>query len=432
MAAAPEPSEDDADAVAAPGWAGDGGEMAAETVVERLRLGQPVQNARIGRLALTGEFPLPVVLDHVSIQRLSVSGATFAQGLAIRHSEVRRGHVGGQLKVGLDLDLRGTRVGRLDLGEAEIGRDLRLDGVIAEQMVRINRCAVAGVVRFWQGRFQDWVECNGCRVGGKADLRSFHAAEGMIFRECHFAGEFLLRGSTVTKKLEFSGCRMEGLTDFSKAKLHDVVYLDGIEPGPGQSFAFENALFTRLLVEPDKLKGRLASENHGHHRAAMMEYGLLKQNYQHLNRYEDEDWAFYRFKVNQRKARPTSWWKPWTKVARFLDYWLLDAGCGYGAKPFRAVTTAFVLMALFAGIYAGGIDRLDVPRAPWPDLPVTHPVNRALFGAMTSVSVFTAGFSGEHLRAAEGWILVPLAVEALAGTLLWGLFIVAFSRKVIR
>jgi len=45
---------------------------------------------------------------------------------------------------------------------------------------------------------------------------------------------------------------------------------------------------------------------------------------------------------------------------------------------------------------------------------------------------FTAGFSGEHLRGAEGWVLIPLAVEALVGTLLWGLFIVSFSRKVIR
>lgn len=51
---------------------------------------------------------------------------------------------------------------------------------------------------------------------------------------------------------------------------------------------------------------------------------------------------------------------------------------------------------------------------------------------MTSVSVFTSGFGGEHLQNAHGWVLAPLAIEALLGTLLWGLFIVAFSRKVIR
>ena len=33
---------------------------------------------------------------------------------------------------------------------------------------------------------------------------------------------------------------------------------------------------------------------------------------------------------------------------------------------------------------------------------------------------------------AQGWMNVPLMIESLLGTLLWGLFIVAFSRKVIR
>lgn len=51
---------------------------------------------------------------------------------------------------------------------------------------------------------------------------------------------------------------------------------------------------------------------------------------------------------------------------------------------------------------------------------------------MTTVSVFTPGFSGDQLHQAHGWIWVPLACEALLGTLLWGLFVVAFSRKVIR
>ena len=38
-----------------------------------------------------------------------------------------------------------------------------------------------------------------------------------------------------------------------------------------------------------------------------------------------------------------------------------------------------------------------------------------------------------HIRdAAQGWMNMPLIAESLLGTFLWGLFIVAFSRKVIR
>lgn len=407
-------------------------EWTAEAVLEQLRRGVPVRDVQVSSLTLSGEFPERVMLDHVKIRRLSVKGATFAGGLSFKHCEIRTGHVGGKAVVRGDLDLRGCRVRRLDVGEIRVEGDLRLDGVVAECQVRLNQCQVTGSVRLWQARFRDWLELNQCTIAGKADLRSFHAEEGVVLRDCHFEGEFLLRGSTVTKKLEFAGCKLDGLTDFSKAKLHDVVYLDGIEPGPEMSFAFENAFFSRLLIEPAKLEGRLASENHGHHRAAMMEYGLLKQNYQNLSRYEDEDWAFYRFKVNQRKARPLSWLRPWALFLRLADYWLLDVGCGYGAKPFRAVCTGALIMCFCALFYAAGIRHLDVPHPPLAALAVEHPVNRILFGLMTSVSVFTGGFSGEHLRSAEGWVLIPLTMEALVGTLLWGLFVVSFSRKVIR
>ncbi len=54
-----------------------------------------------------------------------------------------------------------------------------------------------------------------------------------------------------------------------------------------------------------------------------------------------------------------------------------------------------------------------------------------MIATLTSVSAFTSGF-GDIRGAAQGWMNLPLIVESLLGTLLWGLFIVAFSRKVIR
>ncbi|HTN02062.1 MAG TPA: hypothetical protein VL132_09300 [Planctomycetaceae bacterium] len=90
------------------------------------------------------------------------------------------------------------------------------------------------------------------------------------------------------------------------------------------------------------------------------------------------------------------------------------------------------MMVCFAAIYAAGIHHFDIEKPPIADLPTDHLANRVLFGLLTTVSVFTSGFGGDQLHAAHGWMLVPLAIEALLGTLLWGLFIVAFSRKVIR
>src|SRR5262249_58594388 len=95
----------------------------------------------------------------------------------------------------------------------------------------------------------------------------------------------------------------EGLLDLSKAKLHDYVYLENIEQGPKQRFAFANTVGDRIRLRIAQLQGRVASEEAGDHEGAMHEYAFLKRAFENLHRYDEEDWAFYRFKVNQRRAR---------------------------------------------------------------------------------------------------------------------------------
>ena len=86
----------------------------------------------------------------------------------------------------------------------------------------------------------------------------------------------------------------------------------------------------------------------------------------------------------------------------------------------------------FSLVYMAGIHMFTMEHPPLPGQPPHSLGNRVLFGLVTSVLVFTSGFGGEGLNIAHGWMLLPLMTEALLGTLLWGLFIVAFSRKVIR
>ena len=225
--------------------------------------------------------------------------------------------------------------------------------------------------------------------------------------------------------------RFDGLLDLSKAKLHDFVYLESIEQGPEQRFAFHNTVAERLLIRTDQLEGRLVSERAGDHAEAMAEYGLLKRIFGGLHRYDEEDWAFYRFKVNQRRARAHSWRRPWTKLARFFDWLLLDRGCGYGTNPLRAVVAALVMILVFAMFYMIGVNSLHVDHAPF-DSALDSVPNRILIGLTTSVAAFTSGFGDLRDVARGGVMNVLLIVESLFGTLLWGLFIVAFSRKVIR
>lgn len=93
----------------------------------------------------------------------------------------------------------------------------------------------------------------------------------------------------MAKKLDFTTSRFEKLLDFSKAKLHDFVYLETIQQGPAQTFAFSNMIGVRLLISTKQLEGRIVSESTRDYPVAMLEYGMLKKNFESLHRYDDED-----------------------------------------------------------------------------------------------------------------------------------------------
>ena len=405
------------------------GTMTPEDALERLKRGEPISGVKIVRLRLKGEFSAPVVFKGVTLIQPQIDRATFADVVEFGACTIDR------LRVGRSSFAKGLAFGGSTLSRAEL-RAITVAGPLDCNNARFRgKFVLEGArfdakVRFWEACFEGWVSIRQCEFNGETDLRSLHAEQGFVLSGCTFRSNFLFRGATVEKKFEADKTRFEGLADFSKAKLHDFVYLETIEQGPNQTFAFTNALAERILVRPEQLEGRLASENAGDYAQAMQEYGLLKRVFEGLHRYEQEDWAFYRFKVNQRRSKPRSWSKPWTKVSSFCDWLLLDHGCGYGTNPVRAVRTALVIVLAFALVYGLGVEMLHVEHPPF-DGGNGYWLNRVMIGTLTSVSAFTSGF-GDIRGAARGWMNLPLIAESLLGTLMWGLFIVAFSRKVIR
>ncbi|NLS93998.1 MAG: hypothetical protein GXX96_17705 [Planctomycetaceae bacterium] len=406
-------------------------ELSGAEALQRIKEGKPVSNVRIVGLTFRSEFTGEIKMENVTLVRPRFTQATFLGPVGFLRCSLIRPTIGNGTVFKRGLNLRGSTVRHGTFRNVTCCDSLRCDNVRFAGQLRVEKCRFEGTVRFWDARFEGWAEFLACEFATHADFRNFHAEEGLAFSKCRFAGDMLFRGSTVSKKLDFGDSRFEGLVDLSKAKLHDFVYLERIEQGDEQQFAFANAVADRILVRPEQLEGRIRSENEKNHAAAMQEFGLLKRNFETLNRYEDDDWAFYRFKVNQRRSRPVSLLRPLRPLMRLADWVFLDLGCGYGTNPFRAVRSALVMIFLFALIYMAGIQRFVGESPLLAEQPVSL-ANRALFAVMTSISVFTAGFTGEHLNSAEGWLLFPLGVEALLGTLLWGLFIVAFSRKVIR
>jgi hypothetical protein len=406
-------------------------DLAPDQALELIRAGKPVENARVKRLKLRDDFEQPVRFRNCVLVQCEFDGATFRQDAAFVACTLDRPTFTKPSTFEKNLDLshsvvhktivtRLTVQGKLFAAHAEF----RGKAIFAD-------CVFGQGASFWEARFATWVDFKGCEFRGDADFRSAQCDQGFVLTRSVFLGDFLFRGSCVEKKFQADGSRFEKLLDLSKAKLHDYAYLEAIEQGPAQSFAFLNAVAERIRVRPEQVEGRLDSEAARRYEEAMQEYGLLKRCYQALHRFDSEDWAFYRFKVCQRKAKPLSWARPWTVWRAFGDWLFLDVGCGYGTSPIRAVRMALVIILGFAALYAVHVEMFYAEKRPYPELPVTDPANRVMIGLITSVSVFTSGMGGIR-EVAQGWMNVPVMVESIMGTLLFGLFIVAFSRKVIR
>src|SRR5262249_28155907 len=240
----------------------------------------------------------------------------------------------------------------------------------------------------WEARLYCWVDFKDCTFAADTDMRSMHADQGLVITGCKFAGDCLLRGTLVQKKFQADTSRFEALLDLSKAKRNDFVYLERIAQGARQRFGFLNALAERILMRPEQVEGRLESDQEGRYEDAMREYGLLKRSFSKLYRFDMEDWAFYRFKVSQRRGCGRSWKRPWTKLGRLGDWLFLDLGCGYGTRPGRAVCSAVVLILLFALLYATNIEMFYLEKKPFADEPETSFANRVVASLVMSVSVF--------------------------------------------
>ena len=425
-AAKPEVAQDDGRAHDDPR-----GDMPAAEALALVLAGKPVENVRVRRLKLRGEFAGPVLFKNCTLVQPEFGAATFKGDLTFAGCNVDRPIFSRPVTVEGNFAFNACTVVKAMIARLTVKGKAFLGGTCYRGKFTLADCEFADKVSLWEAQFECWADFKGCAFRGEADFRSLHADQGFVLTKCEFAGDFLFRGATVCKKFQADGSQFAKMLDVSKAKFHDYAYLENVQLGPDARLAFANAVGERVLVRPDQVEGRLASELAGQHEQAMHEYGFLKKCYQSQHRFTEEDWAFYRFKVNQRLAGKATWNRPLTKLRRFGDWLFLDLGCGYGTNPVRAVRMALVIILGFALVYAIDVDGFHNEKVPYPDQEVTSFANRAMIGLTTSVAVFTSGL-GAVRELAKGWMNVPVMIESVLGTLLFGLFIVAFSRKVIR
>jgi len=415
--------------------------MTAKEALEMIRQGLTIENVRIERLVFKGEWEKPFRLKNCHLVKPRFDSPTFAGDVEFIGCTVDRPHFSGPATFKGNWRLMNSTVVNWQMSRVSVAGKFDFTNGVTKGTVSIANCTFSGGIRLWEAQFQNWINFKVCEFGGEIDMRSFVAQQGFVAAKCNFKSDVALRGASVAMKCDLSGSRFEGLLDFSRAKLNDYWYLEEIEMGEKCRLTFSNAVGEHLLIKPSQIEGRLQAEEQKDYLRAMKEYAFLKSCYAIQHRYDDEDWAFHRFKVMQRRGVDRSWYRPWTKLTQFLDWIFLDLGCGYCTNPYRAIRTACIVIVVFAAIYALGIEafhNLEPDKLPIPQVEdvgkkewdVNMP-NRLIVGLLTSVSLFTSGAQGIQ-NMAKGWMNLPIMMEAMVGLLLWGLFIVSFSRKVIR
>ncbi len=407
----------------------DHGLLSSQEALERIERGEVLRGVRIEDLRLTG-CSQPVRMEGVTLLRPQLRGI-FEEEVVFQGCKLISPKWHYKTTFRKTLSFRSSELINASFRKLTVEGVFSMENLHTRAVLRLAGCDFQDEIKAWGAQFGGWFDFKYCTCHQLVDFRSIQAEEGISLDDSNFCRDVLVRGATVTKKFDCAGATFQGLLDLSKAKLHDFVYLEDITQGPEHTLALANAIAERILIRPEQVEGRLASEKNKDYVTACREYGLLQRSFQALQRYEEEDWALYRFKVSYRRSRSRPWYKPWRRLSQAAEWVFLDLACGYGTNPFRAVLAGGLMILLFAIIYMVGYDHFDNVK-PLVDSTVDSWQNRVTYGLVTSVSMFTAGFTGDQLYHARGWVLLPLATEALLGTLLWGFFIVAFSRKVIR
>lgn len=408
------------------------------------------------RVAAAGEF-LDLASVGLDLSRRTIPGDVTFRRSFLRKATFKRAKFQGAVLF-KDCTLEDVRFhgAEFEKGvtfeECEFRRTPRMSWISSKGPFVLRNCLFTGKVSFekcafgdrfdaWDTRFQGWLDLFDSTWEREADLRSATCSEGLVFRRGTIRGSLLLRGTTVQKKFAIEGTEIGGCLDLSKAKLHDFSYLEDLKLGPNGSIRLWNSILRALLLRPEQVTGRLASAREEDWEVAAQELGVLKTNYSALNWFDEEDWAYYEFKRARWKARAKKKEGGFAgRASRFFERVIFDWACGYGTMPMRVLAASLLVIVGFAALYclpylAGGVPSYDFAGpgavlAPY-QLTGVPAIDGILTALLDSTSTFVSGFDGVD-KNVEGWLAVALTLEGLSGMLLLGLFIVSFSRKVIR
>ena len=420
--------------------------LSSAALKKKLEAGEEIKGYQIDRITLgKREIEFPINLIECKIDTLDFNKSVFQQDVFIRRCDINV-LVLSDAVFTKKFDMKKSKTGRGRIQNATFQSDANFDGAgfaytsfhksTFGGKTDFSRSSFYGDATFTGTTFKDDANFIYAQIQGKgvfsqsrweklADFKNVQIEDDLDFFGATFKGKLLLNSAVVKLSINLAYAHLENRTDFGDVMARRNIVLTGTNLGEKQGFRFSNVATSAIILERETVEGHVFPEAEGKYRQASKEYGFLRTNFQSLNRFEDEDWAYYNFKRMERKARKTSY-NPIKWLLNLLEYLFLDLGCGYGTKPFRTIGASGILILGFAAVYFFYFRNVAIIEN-YGVSSIT--LNKLLHSLNISVVAFSGGYGDLVIK---GSIKLVAMLEYLAGVVFMGVFVVSFSRKVIR
>ncbi|MFO7671284.1 MAG: potassium channel family protein [Bacteroidales bacterium] len=180
------------------------------------------------------------------------------------------------------------------------------------------------------------------------------------------------------------------------------------------------------------VKRMIYSQKESSHRIKAEQFRIIKENFQKLGHYSNEDKAYVEFKRNEAKAERTESIRRsrWNGLYQYPLYWfkllLFDRAGLYATSPVRVFITMLAFFVLFSVIYVLLIVSTDADILSAVDDQLGIGARSFYHSAITFLTI---GY-GDHFP--YGSIRWVSSLEGFFGLFLMSYFTVAFVRKVLR
>jgi len=412
---------------------------------EKIVAGEEIKDVYIERLSL-GKYEVtePIKLTNCEIGTLDLNKATVKEEVMIRRCKIDM-MVLSEATFEKKFDIKKTRVSRgrcqrtvfkekAYLGETHLSF-VSFHECVFEQKADFNRAFFHGDGTFTGAQFHgiaNFVHVNFEKRAifhkavwhDKVDFKHIHVGADLELNDGTFHGQLLLNSAVIALNVDLYGSVLEGKVDFAQMQAGRTLSLRNVKVGENMGFRFVGSHSALLTLEREVVEGHVFPENEGDYATAAREYGFLRTAFAEINRFDDEDWAYYQFKRCQRLGASTGG-NPLLGLQKLMSYLFLDLGCGYGTKPFRTLGVCGVMVLAFSFIFFTSVS------AP-PDQSygfTAQILNDYMYAFDVSLLAFSGSYGDIKLT---GPLRLFAMFEYMMGVVFMGLFVVAFSRKVIR